>query len=249
MAVATRHITSAKRLIPGKNTELSVVIPAAGVGKRMKSKDAKSLIEIEQGISLVERQLQIIWSTYPKSDVLLVVGYKADKIREALKNYPVRFIYNPIYETTNVAFSISLGLQASISEECLIVYGDLFFNEDAIGTITDGKSKVLVDSNNYMSSDEVGLIVDEDYQITNFSFGLERKWSQIAFLRGVELDLFKNACYKEDASRWFGYEALNEIINNGGELQSHIIPSSISIDIDTPQDLTKAKNVLNEITI
>jgi choline kinase len=247
MAQAIRHITSARRLIPGKNTELSVIIPAAGVGKRMKSKDAKSLIEIDNGTSLIERQLQIIWSTYPKSDVLLVIGYKAEKVREALKDYPVRFIYNPIYETTNVAFSISLALQASISETCLLVYGDLIFNEDAIGTITDGKSKILIDSNNHINDDEVGLIIDEDYQVTNFAFGLEKKWSQIAFLKGLELDLFKKACYKEDASKWFGYEALNEIINNGGELKSHVISSSISIDVDTPQDLIRAKNAINEI--
>jgi choline kinase len=245
MANAIRHITSARRSIPGKSTELSVVIPAAGVGKRMRSKDPKVLTEIALNTTLIERQLDLIWHVYPKADILLTVGYKADVIRKKLQKYPIRYIYNPLFETTGVAFSISLALQAAISKYCLVIYGDLIFNNDAISSITDGKSKILIDDTNNFNEDEVGLIVDEKKHISNFSFGLSKKWSQIAYLEGKELELFKVACYNEDTIRWFGYEALNQIIDNGGTLESHSVPSAMVFDIDTPQDLQKAKSILN----
>ena len=238
---AVRHIAKAKRSIPGKNAELSVVIPAAGIGSRMRYKEPKALLNLSEDVTIVERQLETIWQIYPKADILMVIGYKADKIRDQLKRYPVRFIYNPIHESTNVTFSISLGLQAAISSECLIVYGDLVFNEHAINTITDGNSKLLVDSNGHMNDDEVGVIIDEKNHISNLSFGLTKKWCQIAYLRGKELEIFKRSCYKDSTSRWFGYETLNDVINEGGILESYTIQSSIVFDIDTTQDLQKAK--------
>lgn len=240
MGNAIRHISTARRSIPGKNSELSVIIPSAGIGRRMKTKEVKALIDIGDK-TLIERQLETIWETYPKSEIFVVIGYKAQEIRKRLKKYPIRFIYNPLYETTNVAFSIGLGMQASISNQCLIIYGDLFFNKESIQTITLGNSKILVDINNNMNEDEVGLIVDEKKQITNFSFGLTQKWAQIAYLEGTELELFKTACYNDNNNRWFGYEALNEIINNGGILKSYSISNSVIFDIDTQQDLNKAK--------
>ncbi len=244
--VAVRHIASAKRTIPGKSSELSVIIPAAGIGKRMKLKECpKSLVEIKDHKTLIEKQLHSIWHIYPKADIILSIGYGANLIRNALQDYPVRFVYNPIYETTGVAFSIGLGLQASISSKCLVVYGDLIFNDDCIQTITEGKSKILIDTNKCLNPDEVGLILDEHKLVSNFSFGLSTKWAQIAYLEGKELEIFKKACYKEEAYRWFGYEALNEIINSGGVLESHSVHSSMIFDIDTPQDLQKAKLTIN----
>jgi len=239
MGQATRHINPAKRIIPGKSAELSIIIPAAGIGRRMKSKEPKALLRIDDK-SIIERQLSILWETYPKSDIVVVVGYKAAEVRNRLKDYPVRFVYNPIHETTNVGFSIGLGVQACISPHCLIVYGDLIFNENAIKTITSGKSKLLIDVNNNINDDEVGLIIDEKQRVTNLSFGLPQKWAQIAYLEGSELDLFKNACYNDNNQRWFGYELLNEIINHNGTLEAHSVSSSLIFDVDTTQDLNKA---------
>lgn len=239
MGQATRHINPAKKTIPGKSSELSIVIPAAGVGRRIKSKEPKALLRVGDK-SLIERQLEILWTIYPKADILVAVGYRAAEVRQQLKDYPVRFIYNPLYETTNVAFSLNLGVQAAISHNCLIVYGDLIFNENAVRTITVGKSKILIDSNNLFNEDEAGLIVDEKDKVTNLSFGLPQKWAQIVYLEGKELDLFRSACYNENSQRWFGYELLNEVINNDGIFEAHSIPSSQIFDIDTTQDLNNA---------
>jgi choline kinase len=236
---AIRHISPAKRTIPGRSSELAVIIPAAGIGRRMKDKNPKALSMIH-GTSLIERQINAVWTQFPKSEIFVVVGYQADKIRDSLHDYPIRFIHNPIYESTNVAFSIGLALQASTSRDALIVYGDLYFNKEAISHISDGNSKILVDTARNFSQEEVGFVTDEHNRVTNFSYGLSRKWAQIAYLTDWELDLFKSICYNVDAGRWFGYEALNETIEKGGRLETQEVSSSYVIDIDTQQDLQKA---------
>ena len=43
---------------------LSVIIPAAGMGRRMKSYGPKGLISLN-GPSVLERQLKIVWKIYP----------------------------------------------------------------------------------------------------------------------------------------------------------------------------------------
>ena len=235
---AIRHISPAKRTIPGRSSELSVVIPAAGIGQRMKDKNPKSLIQLPD-YTLIEHQIETIWSQFPKAEIIIVTGFSSYKVENAIQNYPVRVVYNPIFETTNVAFSIGLGLRATVSNHVLIIHGDLFFNKESISHIVDGNSKILVDTAKTFDNREVGFVIDENTKVTNLSYGLPQKWAQITYLKGRELDLFKPICYNEDAVRWFGYEALNAMLEKGGVLETHEVNSSYVIDLDTQQDVQK----------
>ena len=234
---ATRNITSAKKQIFASTSELSIVIPAAGMGRRMKSYGPKALINIYDDTTLIERQLELLWSVYPKSEIFVVVGFEAEKIRKRLSSYPVRFICNPLHETTNVLYSIGLAMQAIISNEVIIVYGDLIFNEAAIANLR-GSSKVVIDNKGFLKKREVGAIT-QNKKVTNFSFGLEEKWGQIAYLTGNELDLFKEISIKKETSNWFGYEGLNYVLDKGGKIQC-MTPSLMKLfEIDVAKDLEK----------
>ena len=244
MALATRNITSAKRKFKSKRSEPDIIIPAAGMGYRMKSYGPKALINIYNDTCIIERQLELLWSVYPKSEIFVVVGFESEKIKKRLENYPVRFINNPIHETTNVLCSLGLAVEATLSDEIIIVYGDLIFNENTIKNLK-GSSKIIVDKESkFLRKNEVGVIIGED-GITNFSFGLEDKWGQIACLSGKELEIFKQISTKEQTRQWFGYEAFNYILENGGKIDS-VTPKSMKIfEIDTPKDLEKiTKNKL-----
>ena len=126
---ASRHISLAKSSEQEKNERLTILIPAAGMGRRMKSYGPKCLINIG-GITILERQIKILLKLYPGSDIIVIAGFESDKIRKKIKTkYPVRIVNNHKYEDTNVLYSLSLGLQASINRNFLIVYGDLVFNK------------------------------------------------------------------------------------------------------------------------
>lgn len=240
MGNATRHISPARRTIPGKSSELTVVIPCAGLAKRMKG-EPKSLIEF-QGNSIIDRQMHTIWQVYPKADIIVVGGYQINKLRKHLAPYPVRLIYNSDFDHTNVLHSISLGLLASISNNVMLMYGDLILDEHCLPKdLTVGSSKILVDSHDSFDDDEAGVIVSEN-KITSLSFGLTSKWAQIAYLTGTELELFKEICYDESTVRWFGYEGLNEVINRSGNFEASFTTGKI-VEIDQQEDLEKAASL------
>ena len=236
MPLATRNITQAKTSAKKTNV-LNVIIPAAGMGHRMKSYGPKALLTLYERTSLIERQIEIIWYVYPKSEIFIVVGFGAEKIRERLKDYPIHFIYNPLHATTNVLYSIGLATQAIVGEEMILIYGDLIFNEHAIRNLK-GSSKVVIDDRGFMDGDEVGLVT-EGKNVHNFSFGLETKWCQIAYLTGKEFKLFKESSLKDSTSQWFGYEALNYVLENGGEIE-FVNPKLMKIfEVDAAKDLQK----------
>jgi len=221
---------------------LSVIIPAAGMGRRMKSYGAKCLISLN-GSTVLERQIKIIWRVYPEAEITIVTGFQADLVSERIrKKYPVRIIRNTDYEDNNVSRSIFLGLESCINKHTLLIYGDLVFNSPTIRNLVDGKSKVVVDSKQKIKEEEVGVLFGKD-GVTHFSYAIDTKWCQIAYLAPKETQLFEEISSNIDCERWFGYETMNEIIERGGSFDS-VEPSGMKIaEIDSPKDLRSAINV------
>ena len=238
MGLAARNVTSTKKSMGGSEN-MSVVIPAAGMGYRMKSYGPKALIRLTKTKTLIERQIDIIKKLYPKSEIIVVAGFEFEKIIEQLKRHKARIVINPVHENTNVLYSLGLGLHACSSKEVMIVYGDLVFNEHALKGIRGIKSKAVVDVSQQMGRDEVGLNVLPDGQVSNFAYGLENKWCQIVYLHGKELELFKKVSIKKECSQWLGYEGLNYVLENGGEIFSHKNKSISVAEIDVIKDLEK----------
>ena len=242
---ASRHITSTKRVAPSSsnNDALTIIIPAASVGKRMKSLGPKALLSLNRGITILERQLKMLWAEYPQAEIVVVIGFQGDKVRKQFRGImPVRFITNPFYEDTNVAYSLQLAMQATISPRVLIVYGDLVFNANAIRTLATGPSALLVDSKNHFKAEEVGVQTHEGV-VTNLSYGLDTKWGQMVYLIDEELRLFETSVFNTETEKWFGYEVLNNVINRGGVF-SAIEPQHMRIaEVDTPKELEQARMI------
>jgi choline kinase len=221
---------------------LSVIIPAAGMGRRMKSYGPKGLISLN-GPSVLERQIKIIWKIYPKADITIVAGFQADLISERIrKKYDVRIVRNTDYQETNVARSIFLGLQSCVNKHALIVYGDLVFNSVALRGLVNEKSKVVVDTKKNIRDEEVGVLFNKE-EVTNFSYAIDKKWCQIAYLANHEMKLFEDISSKKECERWFGYEVFNEIIEQGGSFLPVEQRGMKIAEIDTPRDLRHAIEV------
>jgi len=237
MRAAVKNVTSIRT--PGKSSGLSIIIPVAGVGYRMKSYGPKAMIEVSKNTTLIEKQIKTLWREYPEADIFVVVGFDSEKIVNRLSRYPVRIIYNPIYESTSVLYSVGLAMEAVITKEVMVVYGDLFFNQSTINNLR-GSSKVIAENSGFLKKSEVGIASDEDL-VTNFSFGLDTKWCQIVYLSGKELDIFEKICFKKETSQWLGYEALNYVIKNGGQFKA-VFPKRMNIvEIDAIKDLEKIR--------
>ncbi len=71
---------------------MKAVIPAAGIGSRLKRDLLKSLTELPDGKTILARQVDIL---------------KESKAEEIIKRFPdLTFVYNTDFETTNTSKSL-----------------------------------------------------------------------------------------------------------------------------------------------
>jgi choline kinase len=233
---SVRNITPAKRVPVGKygHKGLSVIIPAAAPGKRMKSYGSRSLVQLPNEEYLVNHQIQTVKTVYPEAEIILVLGFESEKVITNLK-HKVHVVENENYEEKSVVSSIRLGLINSLYDNVLLIYGDLFFQEPSIDLITKDMSRISIENRGILSNDNVG-ITSHNALIEHLAFGLKDKWAQIAFLTGLELSLFKKYVGNKDNHKKYTHELFNLIIDKGGKFGEHYAEV---IEIDNGEDIQK----------
>lgn len=224
-----------------KKKGLSIVIPAAGIGSRMKSYGPKPLIRIGNQ-SLIKRQIDILRDCFYSPEIILVCGHESHRVMDSTPNNIIK-VENENYTETNVSRSIAIGLRASTRDKVLIVYGDLFFNKETFKNVNLSSSSLFIDTSGWMTKDEVGCNISNkraQYLIPD----IQNKWAQIAYLKGRELELFSKNVFNRDNDKKFGFEIINKCIEMGGKFDT-ITPQQMKVtDIDTSKDLLIAKKIL-----
>lgn len=233
MPRAVRHITSIKQQEAQPNP-ISVIIPAASPGKRMKYFGARSLIQIN-GKNLLDRQITTINNNIDNCEIIIIIGFEYEKILNQYFNkyHNLRFVLNPFFDINNIGYSILLGLLNSLYNNILIIYGDLLFSKDTLSNLEGDKSK-LVFENKISTPDMIGAIISQN-RVCNLAYGLTPIWSQIAYLTGKEKDILSSLIYTEDSKKMFGHELIQYVINNGGEFIPRTVKEKI-YEIDTISD-------------
>ena len=224
-----------------QQTPIDIIIPAAGLGRRMKSYGPKPLIKIKNNLTVIEHQLKIIKNTIPNANIILVCGFESHYL---MSNTPSEIIKieNERYEETNVVRSIGIGLRAS-QRDILIIYGDLVFNAECIENMNFNRSSILV-GDEIMTESEVGCIFNNNDKLENMMYDLEHKWGQIIFLKGKELEIFKKICWDVDNYNMFGFEAINSLLSMGGIINTCYHKDAKAIDIDSSKDLEKVSQII-----
>lgn len=236
-----RHTANATK---PDNRKYSIVIPASGIGSRMRSYGAKSLLKCDNNKTLLDNQLERIHSVFPNAEVILVYGFDGARVEKYYRKSNVKLVYNENYENNNVLSSIGLGLEACKSKRVLIIYGDLIFNESAIRVPFDKDSMIIADSKNgLMDTDEVGLTYNNHW-LEHMMYNLPTKWAQIAYFCGLELDLLKSISTNKEYEMYFGFEGINKIMDAGGKFLVHSPPKIKAIDVDCSKDLILGQDIL-----
>lgn len=223
-----------------KPRELSVIIPAAAPGPRMRSWGAKPLVEIGDGQTILSRQVAVIRSLHPRAEVIVAAGCFEDRVCKAIPP-GVKAVFNELYAETGVVRSIGLGLRVASHPSVLVVYGDLVFNHAAIRGVVGPQSAVLLDRSD-ASGDSPGATVAGG-RVVNLDFGLTPRWAQVAYLGGRELELFKAFAWGPAGRVALGFEALNAVIAGGGRLRAAEPEGSRVVDVDTPSDIKRALEI------
>jgi choline kinase len=221
--------------------DLTIILPCAGNGRRMKSHGPKSLIQIEGEITVIQKQLKILLGQFPKAEVIVIVGFQADKL---IKHLPknVKIVENEFFEDTSSVRSLALALRVASNTRLLIINGDIIFNNNTIKNLVGNESIVVVDSHNQIAKDKVGVNVIDSYA-AHFAYGFQKKWAQIAYITNGEFPIFYNMCCDKDRKRVFIFEIFNNMIDKGAKLKCFEPKTMKVIEIDSFKDIQIAKGI------
>ncbi|HEY2015411.1 MAG TPA: bifunctional UDP-N-acetylglucosamine diphosphorylase/glucosamine-1-phosphate N-acetyltransferase GlmU [Bryobacteraceae bacterium] len=104
-------------------TPVTVVILAAGLGTRMKSRQAK-VLHRAGGKTLVEHVVSTALELAPPERIFVVVGYQAAEVRKAVTTPGIGFIEQSEQKGTGHAVMVGRGALAGLDGHLVVFYGD-----------------------------------------------------------------------------------------------------------------------------
>ena len=121
---------------------MRVIILAAGQGTRLRpltDNKPKCMVELNKK-PLIQYQLDL-FKKYNIKDINVVTGYLTDKIE--FNN--IKKFYNPKYDKTNMVTTLfCAGELFDGSDDILISYGDIIYNDDVFNSIEQATDKINV---------------------------------------------------------------------------------------------------------
>ena len=123
---------------------MNLIILAAGSGKRLypltKNKP-KSLLDIGDGTTLLDRQLQKAVDSNCITRIYIVVGYLQEQIEAAIRPYqekiPIELIYNPYYDVSNALLSLWCAHYVMEQDDFFISNGDNIYKTNIFDEMYD----------------------------------------------------------------------------------------------------------------
>ena len=225
----------------------TIIIPAAGAGRRMKSYGPKCLLRIN-GERVLHRQIRLLAEAYGEPKFIVVTGFMSEKVSRSLvgpsKHHDIEVRELADWDSKNVVASIALGLKDNPTDthnpnqSALIVYGDLLINGGYASGIMSDATSVLTLQDTSMPD---GVGVSSDHRsVEHFSYGLPDKWGQVAMLAPKERRLFGAVAAKTNRGRMFAHEVFNEMLEEGCEFTA-VAPSGRAVRIDCTKDIDVAR--------
>lgn len=147
---------------------MKIIVLAAGMGERLMpltKATPKSLLDMGTGRTLLEEQLTRMEASGVIDECVLVVGYLAEQIEEALRGHSsstikLRTIFNPFFNVSNNLASLWLA-KTEMSDDFLITNGDCIFPAEVYRDFVDqSKSGIALCVNKKESYD------DDDMKVT-----------------------------------------------------------------------------------
>lgn len=116
---------------------MRIIILSAGMGTRalpLTRNTPKSLLDIGDGVTLLERQIENIEKSGVVDEVVLVIGHLAEQIEAKIKFFKDRKIkvstlYNPFFDSSNNLISLWLA-SPRMDDDFMITNGDNVFEPD-----------------------------------------------------------------------------------------------------------------------
>jgi len=241
MSKAIRNI---KTITGRDNKPINIIIPAAILDSKNKNFGPQSLVKLQKNLTILDYQVRIIREQFTQANIILVSGYDHVNV---LNNSPENIIHieNPLFETTNIVKNITIGLKACTTDRVLIIYGNLIFNRAIVKYKFDKQSLIFLDSTKETTEDDVGCSINDGY-IEHILYDLPNKLTQIIYLTGKELELYKKLVYTTNIDTMLDFEIINNIIKNNGQFLAVQNENIRTFNITSYKQVARIQDILEE---
>jgi len=235
---------------------MKAIILAAGNGKRLSpytDEIPKCLLDLG-GITMLENQLNNI-RKYGIDDVVIVIGYKADKIEEFLWNYDclgmrIKTIYNPFYRETNSLVSLWIA-RSEMNQDLVVMNGDDVFEFNLLEKILDDTEHNInlpVKIKNAYEDEDMKINVYKGYVCEigkSLTMPVSGEAVGIRAFRNMGIVHLKRALEEEiravgATEKWY-VSAVQQLIAKGYKVNALDIGDLFWMDVDFPADLFRVR--------
>ncbi len=247
---------------------MKCVILAAGMSTRLRPLTdhlPKCLLPVG-GKTILERTVENL-SAVSVSNIALVVGFEAEKVRRHLKQtFPdrkFRFILNPNFTSTNNAYSLLLARDFFLTqlrsnkpgESLLLLDSDIIFHSRILDAIcsNQGANRIAVRVRGGHDEEEIRVRVNSSLHVTRIDKDVEPTKT---YGESIGIEVFSYETGKllfetlerrirfGNGRKEFYEAAFQEMINLGVALGTVDVGDYPVIEIDSPSDLEYAEQVV-----
>ena len=237
---------------------MRMFILAAGTGSRLfplTKNTPKSLLDLGDGVSLLERQIETAIEAPGVDEVYIITGYKSGQIEEKVRDYgsdiKIRAVFNPFYDVSNNLVSLWCVNQLMLGDDFLITNGDNLYRKDVLGEhIVPNQNPgiyLTISKKDTYDDDDMKVLIDEDQNIVRVSkeIGLEEAQAEsvgLVLVRGERLrEIYANKVVQllKDKTYLgrFWLETFNALAHDGVFTKTIEIPAEAWAEVDFHPDI------------
>ena len=233
---------------------MTYIILAAGKGSSLQPltlKYPKTSFRLDENTTVLQRMVRTIRQYDKDAEIVVVLGYLADMVKEELSEENCKFVLNPFYEVTNSISSLWFARQFLERENVAIVHGDVVYEDSIIENYLVKPTDypyVLTDSTCLISGNYNAVV--KDMQILVMSKKLENfsaKYCCMTKLDAVSSRLIKEEIDNMIKNNMYGqfYEdsLVQLIMFHDFQLFSEDIAGMQWSEVDTVDDLLNAQKI------
>lgn len=230
------------------------IILAAGKGKNLQPltlKYPKTSFRLDEHTTVLQRMVRSIRRYDKNAEIVVVIGYLSDMVREELSEDNCTFVVNPFYEVTNSISSVWFARQYLERENVTIVHGDAVFCDDIVKNNLVKETKrpyVLVDSS-YVKPGSYNTVT-RDGQVLVMSNKLENfnaKYCCMTKLDAVSARLLKeeidNMIHDNMYDQFFEDSLVQMIMFHDFQLFAEDVAGKNWSEVDGVDDLLNAQQI------
>lgn len=233
---------------------MTYIILAAGKGSNLQPLTLnypKTSFRLDENTTVLQRMVRTIRKHDKDAEIVVVLGYLADKVKESLSEENCKFVLNPFYEVTNSISSMWFARQYLERENVTIVHGDVVYSNEIIENylvkptdypyvLTDS-SCIVAGNYNAVIRDNQILVMSKKLENVSAKYCCMTKLDAVsARLMKQEIDnMIKNNMY----GQFFEDSLVQMIMFNDFLLFCEDIAGKSWSEVDTVDDLLKAQQI------